>query len=143
QILADPRLGIEPVGFLDDDPGKRGMVIHGTRVLGPVADLAKIALVHRAKQVLITMGNPSGENLRRIVEICRNCGLPTKVIPGIRYILEGKVNLSAIREVAIEDLLRREPVHLDLESIAAFVKSRRILITGAGGSIGSELCRLV
>jgi FlaA1/EpsC-like NDP-sugar epimerase len=143
QIVADPQIGIEPIGFLDDDPQKRGMVIHGTRVLGTVADAARIAGRHGAIQAVITIGNPSEENLRHIVEQCKTCGLPTKVIPGIRHILEGKVNLSAIREVAIEDLLRREPVALDLDAIAAFVNSRRILITGAGGSIGSELCRIV
>src|SRR5207248_11792029 len=96
-----------------------------------------------ARQALITIGNPAGEHLRRIVDLCKTCGIPTKVIPGLHYILQGKVNLSVIREVAIEDLLQREPVALDLESIAAFVSARRILITGAGGSIGSELCRLV
>jgi FlaA1/EpsC-like NDP-sugar epimerase len=143
QIMADPQLGIQPVGFLDDDPQKRGLVIYGTRVLGTVAEAARIAHAQGARQAIITIGNPSGENLRRIVDLCKKCGIATKVIPGIRYILEGKVNLSAIREVAIEDLLRREPVHLDLDSIAGFVNQRRILITGAGGSIGSELCRIV
>jgi FlaA1/EpsC-like NDP-sugar epimerase len=143
QILSDPQLSIEPIGFLDDDPGKRGMVIHGKRVLGTVRDVATIARARGARQALITIGNPSGENLRRVVDQCAQCGIPTKVIPGIRYILDGKINLSAIREVAIEDLLRRDPVQLDLDAIAAFVTGRRILITGAGGSIGSELCRTV
>ena len=95
------------------------------------------------KQALITIGKPAGENLRRIVDFCKKCTLPAKVIPGIRYILEGKVNLSLIRDVAIEDLLNREPIELDLDSIAAFVNGRRVLITGTGGSIGSELCRIV
>jgi FlaA1/EpsC-like NDP-sugar epimerase len=143
QIAEDPQLGIQPIGFLDDDPKKRGMVIHGTRVLGTVADVATITRVHGAKQALITIAYPAGENLRRIVDLCKKCGLPTKVIPGIHSILEGKVNLSVLREVAIEDLLHREPVDLDLNSIAAIVNARRILITGAGGSIGSELCRIV
>jgi FlaA1/EpsC-like NDP-sugar epimerase len=143
QIAENPQLGIEPVGFLDDDTKKHAMVIHGTRVLGTVADVAKIAQAYGVKQALITIGNPSGENLRRIVDLCKKCGIRTKVIPGIHDMLEGNVNLSGIREVAIEDLLRREPVELDLDSIAAFVNGRRILVTGAGGSIGSELCRIV
>jgi FlaA1/EpsC-like NDP-sugar epimerase len=143
QIVADPQLGIQPVGFLDDDPKKQGMVIHGTRVLGTVADVAAIAGAHGARQALITIGYPEGESLRRIVNLCKKCKIPTKVIPGIHSILEGKVNLSVLRDVAIEDLLNREPVDLDLGSIAAFVNARRILITGAGGSIGSELSRIV
>ena len=141
QILADPQLGIVPVGFVDDDPHKHGMVIHGIRVLGSVAEVGAIAHAHGARQAIVTISNPSSENLQRIVDLCRQCGIPTKVIPGIRHILEGKVNFGAIREVAIEDLLRREPVQLDLDAIAAFVIGRRILITGAGGSIGAELCR--
>ena len=143
QITADPQLAIDPVGFLDDDPKKHGTVIHGVRVLGSLANAKSIAAITGATQALITIGCPSGEALHRIVNLCKQSGLPTKVIPGIRHILEGKVNLGAIREVAIEDLLQREPVHLDIDSIAAFVNSRRILITGAGGSIGSELCRIV
>ncbi|HLJ96378.1 MAG TPA: nucleoside-diphosphate sugar epimerase/dehydratase [Gemmataceae bacterium] len=143
QIAADPQLGIRPIGFLDDDPKKCGMVIHGTRVLGTVAEVATLARLHSAQQALITIAHPAGEHLRRIVDLCTQCNLPTKVIPGIHCILQGKFNLSVMREVAIEDLLHREPVALDLDSIAAFVNARRILITGAGGSIGSELCRIV
>jgi FlaA1/EpsC-like NDP-sugar epimerase len=143
QINAAPNLGIEPVGFLDDDASKRGLIIHGTRVLGPVKDVGKIANLMGAKQALVTIGSTPGENLRRIVDLCKMSGVPAKVIPGLHYILEGKVNLSAMREVAIDDLLRRDPVHLDLDSIAAAVQGRRIMITGAGGSIGSELCRIV
>ncbi len=143
QIAAHPQLGIQPIGFLDDDPNKFSLVIHGTRVLGTVADAPRIAHLHGAEQALITIGNPSGEHLRRIVDQCRRCGIATKLIPGLRYILEGKVNLSAIREVAIEDLLPREPIDLDLDAMAAFVNGRRILVSGAGGSIGAELCRLM
>jgi FlaA1/EpsC-like NDP-sugar epimerase len=143
QITENPQLGIEPVGFLDDDPAKRGIMIHGARVLGTVAEVEEIAVAYGAKQALITIGNPAEVILHRIVDLCKKCDIPAKVIPDIQHILEGKVNLSAIRDVAIEDLLPREPVDLDLDSIAAFVNGRRLLITGAGGSIGSELCRLV
>jgi FlaA1/EpsC-like NDP-sugar epimerase len=143
QIAAAPQLGIELVGFLDDDQKKHGKVIHGTRVLGSVADVARIARVHGAKQALITIGSPSDVHLRRIVNCCKECGVTTKVIPDIAHILEGNVNLAQIRDLAIEDLLPRKPVQLDLEAIAGFVNGRGILITGAGGSIGSELCRTV
>jgi FlaA1/EpsC-like NDP-sugar epimerase len=143
QIAAAPQLGIGLVGFLDDDRRKHGKVIHGTPVLGSVADVARIARAHGAKQALITIGSPSDVHLRRIVNCCKECGITTKVIPDIAHILEGNVNLAKIRELAIEDLLPREPVQLDLEAIAGFVNGRGILITGAGGSIGSELCRIV
>ena len=143
QISADPKLGMHPIGFLDDDPQKRGLVIHGIPVLGSVADLHVIARITGAKQAIITIGNPTSDNIRGIVDRCKESNIPTKVIPGIRNILEGNVNLGAIRDVAIDDLLNRDPVQLDLEAIAAFVNGRRILITGAGGSIGSELCRTV
>jgi len=143
QIIAHPKLGIEPVGFLDDDPRKRGLLLHGIRVLGAVAEVGEVAHATGATQGIITIGNLSGENLQRIVEQCRKRGIATKIIPGIRHILESKANLSAIRDVAIEDLLCREPVRLEYASIAGFIRGRRILITGAGGSIGSELCRTV
>jgi FlaA1/EpsC-like NDP-sugar epimerase len=142
-IVNQPQLGIQPVGFLDDDPAKTDSVIHGVRVLGPVTDVARLAQVHGAKQALITIGRPSGEHVRRILDLCKRCGVQPKIIPGLPYILEGRANLSAIREVAIEDLLHREPVQLDVDAIAAFVNSRKVLISGAGGSIGSELCRTV
>jgi FlaA1/EpsC-like NDP-sugar epimerase len=143
EVLSHPHLGIQALGFLDDDLKKSGLAIHGVPVLGAVADVAKVAQVSAARQALITIGNPSGENIRRILDLCKQCGLPTKIIPGLRHILSGKVNLSAMREVAIEDLLHREPVQLDSDAIAALVNSRTVLVSGAGGSIGSELCRIV
>jgi FlaA1/EpsC-like NDP-sugar epimerase len=143
EIASHPELGIQPIGFLDDNPANRGRVIHGIPVLGAVTNLAKLAMIHRAKQALITIGKPSGKHVRRILDLCKDTGIPTKIIPALRYLIEGKLNLTAIREVAIEDLLHREPVQLDLDAIGQFAKARVILITGAGGSIGSELCRNV
>ena len=93
--------------------------------------------------MLITIANAPGHKIRRITELCRDAGLDTKIIPGIYEIVGNKVNLSRIREVAIEDLLGREPVHLDEATIGATIRSRIVLITGAGGSIGSELCRQI
>jgi FlaA1/EpsC-like NDP-sugar epimerase len=143
EIAAHPETGIQPIGFLDDDATNRGRVIHGIRVLGAVTDLGELVRNHGVKQALITTGKSSGDHVRRVVELCKDTGIPTKIIPPIRSILEGKLSLSAIRDVDIEDLLRREPVQLDVDAIADFVKARTILITGAGGSIGSELCRTV
>jgi FlaA1/EpsC-like NDP-sugar epimerase len=137
EVAARPDLGIRPVGFLDDDPGKVGTIIHGLRVLGTTADLKRVVKEFGAAQALITIGHLSGANTRRLAELCARCGIPAKVIPGIAH----RVNLSAIRDVAIEDVLRRDPVKLDNRAIAGIVSDRAVLVSGAGGSIGSELCR--
>ncbi|MDF1563923.1 MAG: nucleoside-diphosphate sugar epimerase/dehydratase [Deltaproteobacteria bacterium] len=143
EIAARPDLGIEAVAFLDDDPVKVGTVVHGVPVLGPTSDIAEVAADLEATEALIAIANASGEDIRRLTMVCREAGLETKIIPGIYEIVGGKVNLSRIREVAIEDLLGREPVDLDLSSISAVIEGRVVMVTGAGGSIGSELCRQV
>ncbi|HSN30115.1 MAG TPA: nucleoside-diphosphate sugar epimerase/dehydratase, partial [Kofleriaceae bacterium] len=106
-------------------------------------DIRAVAESKRAKRALITIANAPGQQIRRITELCRSAGLDTKIIPGIYEIVGDKVNLSRIREVAIEDLLRRDPVQLDEERVGATIRSRIVLVTGAGGSIGSELCRQI
>jgi FlaA1/EpsC-like NDP-sugar epimerase len=143
ELIARPDLGIQPVGFLDDDPAKVGKIIHGKRVLGTTADLQAVVEQCRAEQVLITIGGLPGPNVRRIRKLCADCGIGTKVIPGISEMVEGNVKVSTIREVSLEDLLHREPVHLDGRAIASGIRSRTVVITGAGGSIGSQLCREV
>jgi len=134
-------LGIKPVGFLDDDVTKKGLAIHGIPVLGTTEELAFFARKLDADQALITIASASGEAIRRIVHLCEAANLPVRIIPGIFEILDGTVNLSRIREVSIEDLLGRAPIDLDAQLIESFVKGKRVLVTGAGGSIGSELCR--
>ena len=112
-------------------------------VLGSTSDVGRIAERKRVKRALITIANASGQQIRRITELCRDAGIETKIIPGIYEIVGDKVNLSRIREVAIEDLLGREPVELDENIVGASLRSRVVLVTGAGGSIGSELCRQI
>lgn len=143
ELAQRPELGLAPIGFLDDDRLKRGTVIHGIPVLGSTHDLEEIATEHGARQVLITMANVPGAVVRHILELSERVGLPAKIIPGIYEIVDGRVNLSRIRDVAIEDLLGREPVTLDQEALNEFVGDRVVLVTGAGGSIGSEICRQV
>jgi FlaA1/EpsC-like NDP-sugar epimerase len=143
EVAAHPEVGIEALGFLDDDPGKLGMVIHGLRVLGTTADIEGVGKALGARQALIAIENLSGARTRRIQDLCSRCGISAKTIPGIRDVVEGRINLSKIRDVSIEDLLCRDPVRLDSRAIAVKIASRRIMITGAGGSIGSELCREV
>jgi FlaA1/EpsC-like NDP-sugar epimerase len=141
EVAQNPQVGIEVVGFVDDDPLKVGTVIQGHKVLGRTAELAALAAAHEAEQAVITIAAASGAVIRRLVAACEGIGLPVRIIPGIYEILDGQVSLSRIREVRIEDLLGREAVELELELIGAFLTGKRVLVTGAGGSIGSELCR--
>jgi FlaA1/EpsC-like NDP-sugar epimerase len=143
ELAQRPELGLEAVGFADDDPVKKGLEIQGLRVLGPTDELPRICRERGATEILITMANVPGAVVRRVKEKARQAGLPAKIIPGIYEIVGGQVNLSRIREVAIEDLLGREPVDLDLDAIRDFVGDEVVLVTGAGGSIGSEICRQV
>ncbi|MBK8252373.1 MAG: polysaccharide biosynthesis protein [Polyangiaceae bacterium] len=136
-------LGIMPVGFVDDDPVKVGTLLHGVPVLGTTEKLRDICASVNATQVLITIARASGKDVRRIVEQCEKADLSVKIIPAMHEIVGGKINLSNVRSVAIEDLLRREPVKLDETAIAEKIRGRVVMITGAGGSIGSELCRQV
>lgn len=141
EIAARPDLGVLALGFIDDDPLKVGTRIHGVPVLGSSDELPRIRHESGAQQVLVTMASLSGRELRRIAAVCESAGLKVKVLPGLFEIVGGQVNLSRIRSVTIEDLLRREPVVLDAEAIAQQIRERTVLVSGAGGSIGSELCR--
>jgi FlaA1/EpsC-like NDP-sugar epimerase len=141
ELSQRPDLGLRPVGFLDDDPNKQGMVLHGIPVVGGTAQLPELCARLKAEQVLITIANAPGASIRKIRQLADEAGLPAKMIPGLYEIVGGKVNLSRIRDIAIEDLLRRDQVALDLQGIEEQIRSRVVLVTGAGGSIGSELCR--
>ena len=141
EIARRPDLGLHPVGFLDDDPMKKGTSIGGLPVLGVTGDIEAVAERKHVQRALITIANAPGDKIRRITELCRNAKVEAKIIPGIYEIVGDKVNLSRIREVAIEDLLGREPVQLDEAVVSSAIGARVVLVTGAGGSIGSELCR--
>src|SRR6185295_17459944 len=143
EIAGRPELGIVPVGFIDDDPLKHGSVLHGIPVRGTTRDLARIARDRGAEQAIITVANAPGAVVRNISEACKHAGLQVKIIPGLFQLVGGELNLTRIRDVAIEDLLRREAVVLNDAAIAADLKDRVVMVTGAGGSIGSEICRQV
>lgn len=141
ELSSRPDLGLRAVGFLDDDVMKHDTVIHGIAVLGSTDALIETARKTGAKEVLVTIAGAPGDVVRRIMSACETAGLQAKIIPGLYEIVGGQVNLSRIRPITIEDLLRRAPIHLDNESIRTVVAGKRVLVTGAGGSIGSELCR--
>lgn len=135
--------GYRPVGFVDDDPTKWGTRIHGLEVFGSTADLERIARDARVAEIIIAVPSAGPSELRRIVSQCEAASLPFKVLPGIEEVLSGSVRVDHLRELRIEDLLGREPIKLELPELAADLHGRSVLITGAAGSIGSELARQV
>ncbi len=141
EISDNPHLDQRVVGFLDDDPGKKGRSIHGAPVFGAVDLLPEVLRKHEVDQVFISTPSASGAEMRRIINICKRCRVPFKTLPAIGQILDGQVSIKALRDVNYEDLLRRPPVQLHTAGILDYVKNQTILVTGAGGSIGSELCR--
>jgi FlaA1/EpsC-like NDP-sugar epimerase len=142
-ILARPDSDIRAVGFLDDDENLIGMDVEGLPVLGTTADLGVLVPRHVVRQAIITIANVPDHAIRRIVKRCEENGLATKIIPPLYEIIAGRINLARIRDVSIEDLLRRSPVRLEGGEIGKIVGGQTVLVTGAGGSIGSELCRLL
>jgi len=143
EMLRHPEAGLVPVGFLDDDPSKKRQRFMGLPVLGGIDDLPSAVRKTQASEVLIAIPSAPGRVVRRVVELARKESVNHRIIPGIYEILSGKVSISQIREVDVEDLLRREPVRLNLDEIAGYLEGRVVLITGAGGSIGSEIVRQV
>jgi FlaA1/EpsC-like NDP-sugar epimerase len=143
EVRDNPRLNYEVVGFLDDDPKKKGKRIHGVPVLGPIPKIHKLAYGAEMDEILIATPSASAKQMRRIIEACEGTGLKSRTTPGIGELIDGKVSFKNIREVSYEDLLGRDPVNLDLKSIGDYLKDRVVLVTGAGGSIGSELCRQI
>ena len=137
-------LAFTPIGFVDDDPRKRDSRILGVRVLGTTDELGHLIRDHRPDEVLIAMPSAPGELRRKIVETARREGIVVKTLPGLHELIAGDLDLAGqVREVQVEDVLGREQVEVDLEAIAAYIKDRVVLVTGGGGSIGSELCRQV
>jgi FlaA1/EpsC-like NDP-sugar epimerase len=130
-------------GFVDDDPVKQGSVIHGIKVLGTTHDLPQLVRELEVDQVIITMSHASGQDIRRIVETCERIPVKVRIIPRLYAILQGSVEVSNIRDVEVEDLLGREPVRLDELEVGRFLAGSAVMVTGAGGSIGSELARQV
>jgi FlaA1/EpsC-like NDP-sugar epimerase len=143
ELRNNPHLGLDPVGFLDDDLAKRNVRIHGVPVLGARTDIHDMVRKFNVTQVIIAMPTASGKAIREIVSRCEAEGVSTRIIPGIYELLGGTVSVNQLRPVQIEDLLRREPVATDTAQVNALLRGRRVLVTGAGGSIGSELCRQI
>ena len=143
EIKDNPRLKYYVAGYVDDDSRKKKRSIHGIPILGKIDDLPALANKHRVKELLIAIPSATGDQMRRIVRICKETEIPYKTLPNMSELIDGKVSIKTLRDVNYKDLLRREPVQLDIPEIKEVIKNRRILVTGAGGSIGSELCRQI
>lgn len=143
EVHDNPNLNYRVVGFLDDDPAKHGRSLHSVPVIGAVDSLPDAVRRFKAEQVFISVPSATGPQMRRIVERCKESGIPFKTLPAMGEIMDGRVNVSDLREVNYEDLLRRPCVDLDTSGIRQYLADRTVLVTGCGGSIGSELCRQI
>jgi len=131
------------VGLVDDDPTKKGLLIHGAPVLGKTSDIRRICEEKNVGEIIIAMPTATQKQLRRVIELCSGTKLRFQSLPGVGDLIEGRMTVSQIRPVDINDLLGRAVVNLDADAVARFIRGRRVLITGAGGSIGAEMCRQV
>jgi FlaA1/EpsC-like NDP-sugar epimerase len=142
-IVRNPALALEPVAMVDDDPRKRGRSLHGVRVLGTRGDIPDLVAKLSVDQVLFAIPSARGDVVRDVVACCEQAKVVVKMLPSVRELIGGRVSVRDIRDLRIDDFLGREPVDTDLESVSALLRGRRVLITGAGGSIGSEISHQV
>ena len=144
ELQRSPQLGYTPIGLLDDDPRKKNLRVHGVRVLGPTSELRRVLRDGEPDEVLIAMPSASGELRQRVVDVAQEEGVPVKTLPGLNELISGDVNLAGqLRPVQVEDVLGREPVEVDLGEVSGYLARKTVLVTGAGGSIGAELCRQI
>ena len=143
EMQRNPALGLRPVAFVDDDPAKLNLRIRRLPVAGDRHSIPELVRSLHIRKVIIAMPTAPGNVIREVLDICQAVAVPASTLPGIHEILNGRVSVGRVRDIQIEDLLRRDPVQMDGEKIAALIAGQRVMITGAGGSIGSELCRQV
>jgi FlaA1/EpsC-like NDP-sugar epimerase len=141
ELVENPQLGMHPVAVLDDDPRKHRLRMHGVPVVGPLSALSDAAANLGATDVVVAIPSAPGRTIRGVVRQASDAGLTTRTVPGLYEILSGQKRVNSLRQIEIQDLLRREPITTDLAQVGSLVTGRTVLVTGAGGSIGSELCR--
>ncbi|MGL6107375.1 polysaccharide biosynthesis protein [Romboutsia sp.] len=143
ELKENPQLGKIPVGIIDDDVNKLGRRIHNVKILGKTKDIKEIVKEHDIDEIILAMANLDNERKKVIIEKCKSTKCKVKTIPGVYEIIDGKVDIKKIRDVDIEDLLGREPIKVNLGEISEYIQNKVVLVTGGGGSIGSELCRQI
>ncbi len=137
------KLNSEPVAIIDDDPIKKGSVINGIKVVGGKDDIIMVSERYNIDEIIIAMPSASKEEIKEILDICKETKCKLKILPGIYELIDEKVSIKEIRDVEISDVLGREEIKVDLEKICSYITGKTVMITGAGGSIGSELCRQI
>lgn len=143
ELQKNPQLNIKPIGFLDDNPQKQKQNIHGVPVIGLLKEMARILSFRRVDEVIIAIPSAPGLTVRRVMDICRKHHIPFRTMPGLYELIGGKVNISRLRDVEISDLLRRRPTQVHDDQVGSILKDKKVLVTGAGGSIGAELCKQI
>ena len=141
EMIRNRELNYHPVGLVDDNPSKIGKKIYGVPVLGDTQAIPSLVKKYKIQEIIIAIPSAKGPDMRRIVAICKECRLPYKTLPGLGELIDGRVSVKKIREVNYLDLLGRPPVKFDISDIEGYLAGQRVLVTGGGGSIGSELCR--
>jgi FlaA1/EpsC-like NDP-sugar epimerase len=143
ELRVNPRLGLKPVGFVDDDMNKKGIRLNGVPVLGTLKDLPGLIRSENVDEVIVAMPKVPGRVVRDVVRICSDARIKSSTIPGLYEILDGTATVQQFRDIRIDDLLKRGPITIDNQKIRTSLSGARVLVTGAGGSIGSELCRQI
>jgi FlaA1/EpsC-like NDP-sugar epimerase len=143
EIFSSGKIHLDLVGYVDDDQQKIGTFIHGRPVLGPLANIPNAISKYEIQEVIVAMPTVSGKVVRKVLKSCEEENVPVKMVPGMYELLSGRVNFEGLRNIEIGDLLRRSPVQIDTHEVRSLISGKRILITGAGGSIGSELCEQI
>jgi FlaA1/EpsC-like NDP-sugar epimerase len=143
EMLKTRMIRYQPVGFVDDDPRKRNLRIHGVRVVGTTRQLPQLVEEHAAEEVIIAIPSVRGTVVQEIVTLCKKANVAVKTLPGVYELIKGSVTIEQLRDVQVEDILGRGEVTVDLADTSDLVRGRTIMVTGAGGSIGSELCRQI
>lgn len=143
EIQNSDKISLKAVGFIDDDEAKIGTSIMGVKVLGKTDDVVKHAKETNADLIIIAIPTTSAKNIKRISNLCLNTGCEIKTLPGLYQLIDGEVSVSRLRDVDVQDLLGREPVKVNLDEVMGYIEDQVVLVTGGGGSIGSELCRQI
>ena len=143
EIQVSDKLNISPVGFIDDDTHKIGTTILGVKVLGSCEQIPEIATKVKADMIIIAIPTANAQRIKEISQICLKTSCEVKTLPGLYQLIDGNISVSRLRDVDVQDLLGREPVKVNLDDVMGYIENQVVLVTGGGGSIGSELCRQI
>ena len=143
EIVNSPYVNMKIVGIIDDDKTKKGKFLHGVKIIGDRNDIVDVAETYRVDEIIIAMPTVSAMETKKILDICKQTGCELKRLPGMFQLVNGEISISKLKDVDVNDLLGREPIKVDLDSIMGYVSDKVVMVTGGGGSIGSELCRQV